>query len=273
MTIPKVPKVPMWGKSQLQLPVPLPNVSLNPEAFEELIRSQGVRLYHQRPIPCPNVRDLTAPDHDPSCNACYNGFLYYDQREFVGAFAGNDLNRNFGMNGSWDFDQATLIFPVRDSAGIEMDVQYFDQIVMPDFTVRYYQRVEHSQSGLDRLQFPAHHVDYVEDANGMKYAQDIDFIIDDGRIKWISGNRPGYNPMIDRGIIYSINYYTRPSFTVVGLPHQLRIAQTQGDIRGGPNTIARFPQLCVIRKDFIPYQAYDRTGAPDRPEPQNGSFR
>lgn len=228
-------------------------------------------MIHQRPVPCPSVKDIYASDHSPACSTCFNGFIYYAKSEFVGAFMGNNLNRRFGPEGTWDIDDATIVIPVKDSRGDILDIQYFDQILLPDFTVRYYQRVEHSQSGIDRPQFKAVKIDFVMDANGKIYRPGVDVVADsDGRIKWI-GERPGYDVKTNRGVVYSINYYTNPVFSIVGLPHQLRAAQTQDLENGGNNIPARFPQLAVVRKDFIPFDEADKTGAADRPEPASGT--
>lgn len=247
------------------------DVSLNPESFEQLISSQGIRMIHSRPVPCPFVRDLHNLDHDPACNECFNGFLYYNPVEFVGAFMGNSLDRKFNMNGTWDQDQVSIVTPVHDKNGGIVDVQYFDQIILPDAPlVRYYHRVEHSQSGIDRLHFPAVVVDFLKDNTGKIYRPDVDFVLNKGRIHWI-GERPGWDPVLERGVIYSVNYYTRPQLTVVSLPHHLRLGQTQSE-PGKPNKMARFPQLAICRKDFIPFDSADHTGAPDTPEPRDGSF-
>lgn len=271
MTMPRIPKIKMPGRSNLQMKTPLKNATLNPEAYQQLLESQGVRMFHSRPVPCPNVRSLQ-PDHVPGCNICFNGFVYYDQREFIGVSMGNSLDRKFGANGTWDLDQSTIIIPVEDLKGNVMDVQYFDQIVIPDFSVRYYQRVEHSQSGIDRLQFPAVHLDFVMDSRGKVYRIGTDVIIDQGRLKWI-GNRPGYDPTLRRGVIYSVNYYTAPVLSIINLPHQLRMFQTEGPKGPGtPNVPQRFPQLAVVRKEFIPFDQADKQGAPDRPEPPSGSI-
>jgi hypothetical protein len=261
----------MPGVSRFQMPTPLIETTLSPEIFEQFINAQGVRMIHSRPVPCPYVHDLTQPDHQPACNQCFNGFLYYHPTEFVGAYMASNLERRFGMNGTWDLDQAQIIIPVHDLKGEILDVQYFDQILLPDAPlVRYYQRVEHSQSGIDRLQFPAVVVDFLIDNQGKRYRPDIDFVVKDGRIHWI-GDQPGWDPTLDRGQIFSVNYYTRPVFTVLQLPHHLRLAQTRSEI-GQPNIQARFPQLAVVRKDFIPFDQADFTGEPDRPEPRVGSF-
>lgn len=270
MSMPKPPGTKMPGMSAFQMRPPLLETTLNPEMFQKQITTQGVRMIHSRPVPCPYVRDVYTPDHSPACNLCYNGFVYYDQREFVGLFQGNDFSKQFGMNGTFDIDNAQIIVPVQDSKGDIMDIQYFDQLLIPDFTVRYFQRIEHSQSGIDRAQFPVFEIDFVLDARGKRYQPGIDLVVENGRIKWISQNRPGYDAQLNRGVIYSINYYTRPVFTVIAIPHQLRMVQTRGE--DGTNVQSRFPQLAIVRKDFIPFDASDKNGPADRPDPRNGSF-
>ncbi len=269
--MPKIPKLPMPGRFIGQMPHGQMQVGMNPEAFNDLIQGKGIRMIHSKPIPCPNVRDIHASDHDPSCNSCNNGFLYYGQKEFIGAFMGNDNSRQFMINGQWDLDNATIVIPTKFQDGSEIDIQLFDQIIVPDFTVRFYQRVEHSQSGIDRLQFPATKVDVLIDATGKQYTPDVDFSVDDaGNIKWHTQNRPGYDLSINRGIVYSVNYYCRPVFTIIGLPHQLRTTQTVG--KDGKPVQERFPQTAVVRKEFVPYNSGDKIGPSDSPEPRDGSF-
>lgn len=244
-------------------------VVLNPDNFNNLIASKGVRMIHARPIPCPNVRDLYAGDHNPACNDCFNGFIYYAHKEFIGAIMGNDNQRQFNMNGSWDVSNAQIIIPSKYKDGTDFDVQVMDQIVIPDFTVRYYQRVEHSQTGIDRLHFPAVSLDKIVDSKMEEYFAGVDATINDkGQVQWLGDRRPGYDVELDRGIIYSINYYAKASFTILSLPHQLRITQTLRP--DGTVQQQRFPQLCVVRKNFIPNDPNDTIGPSDTAEPRNG---
>lgn len=268
MSMPKPPTTPMPEVILGQMQDNLDQVGMNPKPFEQLIRAKGIRMIHQKPLPCPNQLTLNGNDHDPNCNNCYNGFIYYDAKEFIGAFMGNSINRQFGMNGTWDLDQAQIVVPSKDKDGNEMDFQFFDQIIIPDFTVRYYQRVEASQTGVDRLHFPGAKIDKVIGADGTEYVPGIDCTVDDrGYVRWLGSNRPGYNLDIDSGHIYSINYYTKPSFTIISLPHQLRVTQTK--LPDGTSVQARFPQLVVVRKDFIPHQAGDQNGD-GAPPPRDG---
>lgn len=272
MSQPKIPKIPMPPHFKGMMPDNTPQFALNPRAFDELIGSKGIRMVHSKPIPCPNVSDLHSGDHPPGCSECQEGMIYYDEKEFIGAFQGNSNSRQHQVNGQFDYDEASVVVPAKYKDGSEFDIQLFDRIVVPDFTVRFYQRVEHSQTGVDRLKFPAVRVDKLRDASGNEYRQGIDFeLTQTGDIKWISQNRPGYNLGIKKGVVYSVNFYCRPVFTIVSLPHQLRATQTV-DPSTGRAVQERFPQQAVVRKDFVPYHGGDRVGPTDTPEPRDGQF-
>jgi hypothetical protein len=269
MSQPKIPNIKLPSKLLGQQPSGQPQAGMNPDSFNELIKSKGIRMVHSRPVPCPRRLSIHDGDHDPGCTDCHNGFIYYGERAFIGAFQGNSNQRQFVMNGSYDIDQATIVLPSTYDDGTELDVQFFDQILVPDYTVRYYQLVEHSQTGIDKLHFPAKSIDFIMDAYGVQYRVGVDVIINEkGYLEWV-GERPGYDPVTGNGIIYSVNYYTRPVFTVIGLPHQIRATQTLD--KDGNSIQQRFPQLAVVRKDFIPHDPYDKVGPSDRPEPKDGS--
>jgi hypothetical protein len=247
-------------------------VGMNSEAFENQIQNRGIEMVHSKPLPCPNVLDPNSGDHSPNCNLCDNGFVYYGHKKCKVVFMGNSNSRNFTMQGSMDVDQASLIIPTKYEDGSPLDVQFFDRFVCPikDFKIRYYQRVEYSQSMKDRLHFPAVSVDIIYDGT-TQYEEGRDFKVEDGYIRWISGGRnPGYDMDLDKGRVYSINYYTNPVFSVVSLPHQFRTA-VELDKDGVPH-YKRYPQLVSVRKDFLPYHSGDTTGQADAGEPRDGQL-
>lgn len=268
MSIPKIPKIPMPGHFIGQMSSNGLQVGMNPEAFQKLIEGKGVYMQISRPVPCPNIKDLHTGDHDPSCDRCHNGMMYFGDKTFIGTFMGNNIQRQFEIQGQFDSEQVTIAVPTQAADGSDLDVQLFDQITLMDGNpVRYYQRVEANQSGIDRLQFPAISIEVIIDSTGNQYVADVDFTVYDGNVKWISTNRPGYDLTIEKGIIYSISYYCRPLFTVISLPHQFRTTQALG-AEGKPYA-QRYPSLAVCRKDFVPYRTSTRT---DYPPPRNGSF-
>lgn len=275
--IPKLPNFPFPGKSVGQMPNKIPMVTFSPEAFEQLIREMGCRFIHARPIPSPHVKTVRGDDLDPSDNTMESNYIYYGHKEFIGAFQGNSNDRQYAMNGTYDSDTATMVIPTKYSDGTDMDVQIFDRIIAIDAPkVRYYQRIEHDMSGQDRLHFPAISVDLILGNDDYQYQESIDFKVNErGMIEWIAGGkRPGYDPMLDTGHIYSIVYYTQPYFTVLQLPHQFRMSQTRGPAGPGSNNVMqRFPQLAIIRKDYIAADPNDESGSRFADEPKRGTIR
>ena len=274
--IPKMPKIKMPGISMGQMPNKVPMATFSPDAFEQLIREMGIRFVHARPMPSPHVKSLRGDDMDPGDNTMESSYIYYGHKEFIGAFQGNSNQRQFAPNGSYDDDTATIVIPTKYTDGTDMDVQIFDRIIAIDAPkTRYYQRVEHDMSGHDRLHFPAISVDLILGNNDQQFAEGVDFKINErGMIEWISGGRrPGYDPMLDKGEIYSISYYMQPYFTVLQLPHFFRMAQTRSNGPGSNNTIHRFPQLCTVRKDYIAQDPNDSLGSRYADEPKRGTIR
>ena len=248
------------------------HVGMNGEVFEREIENKGIVMVHAKPMPCPNVIDIHSADHSPSCTLCDNGFIYYGHKECKVIFMGNSNNRSFTTQGSMDVDSATFIVPTKYSDGTPLDVQFYDRFVCPikDFKIRYYQRVEYSQTMRDRLHFPVVSVDMLFDGT-TEYKEGVDFKVEEGYIHWIPGGKtPGYDMNIDKGRVYSINYYTQPVFSVINLPHQLRTA-IEIDKDKKPY-YKRFPQLVGVRKDFLPYNSGDKIGQSDTPEPRDGQF-
>jgi hypothetical protein len=232
----------------------VPMVTLNPETFQNLLRAHGVKMVHSRPLLFPVARDLRGSDVNPQALDNQNGFWYYGHKEFTGVLMDDTRDKKLGPNGRWDFESAQIIIPTHYDDGTPMDISYEDRIQMTDSEVRYPQRVEANQGGVDQLHFEALRVDMLVDSNWRRYEQGVHFNVEGGAVVWVEGQpRPPYDASLMEGSVYSIAYYCRPAFTVVSLPHQLRRAQTQPTV-GGQTKDARFPQLAVVRKDFIPTQ-------------------
>jgi len=275
MSTPKIPKIPMPGISIGQMPNALPLASFNPNMFHKMIQEMGIRMIHSRPIPSPFVKDVRGVDADPGDNRQENGFIYYGHKEFIGTFMSISFDKNIVNNGQYDIDGASVILPTKYMDGTDCDFQIFDRIEAPGLPARYYQRVEHSQTGIDLLHFPATKIDYLRDSNDRLYTSGIDFSVVNGNIQWITGGkRPGFDPLLGTGDIYSVNYYLTPVFTLLSLPHQFRVTQTNEGVLGKDfNIVTRFPQLGFLRKDYIPADPNDTIGQNDSHEPMDGSVR
>ena len=92
-----------------------------------------------------------------------------------------------------------------------------------------------------------------------EFVKDVDFTILDGKIKWISNNRPGYNQQTGRGQIYSIGYYIRPTFFVHHVMKELRATQVV-DPMTGEKIAVRLPQHIMCLRELLYPDTKDETG-------------
>lgn len=217
----------------------------NPETLEQLIKGNPTTMKVARPMPCPRVRDVRGDDHLPGCEFCTaNGYVYYGETEFVGAFMGNSNQRSYQAQGRIDYDTAQIVVPTKDIHGKDLNVSFLDRIQVEVRPIRFWQRVQTSGSGVDRLQFPAVAVERIVGSDLTEYVPGTDFVIDPyGKIEW-RGRRPGYDPINETGEIYSIVYYIKPVYTVLNVPIQTRNSGEGEESR-------KFPQMITVRREFV----------------------
>jgi hypothetical protein len=109
----------------------------------------------------------------------------------------------------------------------------------------------HNPTGIDRLMFRMVKVDSLSDANGVDYTEGLDFIIEDGHIKWTQGgSRPGLDNASHTGMVMSIRYRYVPSFYIKYAAHELRSHATIN-----PNTYekkpVRGPMSAALQIDWV----------------------
>ena len=215
-------------------------ISFDAAAFDNFIRSQGVKLIHYRAIPDPtgmiNRGDTHAVD---ATRRSSDGFVYKKAGECYSLFSSNSQNFNIEVEGTISAASAYLTLPRTYSCnGEPILIHPWDRFYIKDIEVRVinFQYMETSRSGLDRLQYPATCVEHLVDADGIQYEPGVDFEINsDGNIVWTGQKRPGYDPQRGKGKIYAIRYRYVPFFVAVQLIHEIRVAQVSD-----PNDFNRY---------------------------------
>lgn len=243
------------------MPLNIPDVSVRGEAYDQLLANRGIRVIHRRALNCPNVLALDTNAHTPSCPNCDNsGFMYYGDREIVGAFNGNSMEKTFEQHGVWETGTAVMTFPSVYEDGTEADFQQMDRLQLTDFTVRLYELLEYqpNANNTQTLRYNIEKIDYMVATNiGSKLAQrvfelGVDFNIVDGDIVWVAGREPNYNTSAQRGQVISIAYYAYPIYVVVQSLRELRVTQ-QYDSSTGGKVAKRLPQEVLVKRDFLVY--------------------
>lgn len=114
-----------------------------------------------------------------------------------------------------------------------------------------WEKIQHNPTGIDRLMFQAVLVEHLIDANGVQYTQNIDFVLDNGYIKWLNGGkRPGLDPNTGIGMIYAIRYRYVPSFYIKYAAHELRSHATL-DPNTGETKMIRGPMTAMVQIDWV----------------------
>jgi len=244
--------------------IPSTQISLDIPAFDELIRSQGVRLIHYRAIRCPvgmvDIGDSRRPH--PDHEGCSNGFLYTKICTVTGLFSGNSKTKRQDDIGFYDGSTAQVSFPTTyDESDEQFYICPYDRFYLdePKLLVATWQLFLHHASGRDRLKFPVESVDILVDARGDRYLCGTDFVVKNGQLEWLGLRRPapaldvgpGLGASADRGAVCSVWYRYRPYYYCAQVLHDLRVTQTQNDF-DGTRSIQRLPQAAVLHREFLP---------------------
>ncbi len=240
--------------SSSQMPGFIPDPSIRGEAWDQLLQNRGIRFIHKIAIPCPNMNGLDTNSHEPDCQICDNsGILYYAEKEIIGAFGSNSLEKNFERQGVWEFGTALCSFPTEYADGSQADFNTFDQLVVQDFTVRVHQLKEYEPrtSHQQGLRYPIEKIDFIASVVNnvvVPYRAGVHYNLVDGKIQWIVGKEPRYNNSTERGEVYVVSYFCRPVYTVVQPLRELRVSQ---QMVNGVKVAKRLPQHVLCKRDFL----------------------
>jgi hypothetical protein len=251
------PGPPTTSPTSVQSPMPLyiPDPSIRGASFDQLLNQRGIRIIHQKAIPCPNVQSLNTNAHNPDCEFCDDsGILYYDKKEIWGVFSGNSIEKTFEAHGIWETGSAVLTLPTEYPDGLQADFNTFDRLELPDFEVRLWELKEYEPrvDNLQKLRYPVAKVEFassITDGVQRFYILGEDFnITDTGLIEWISGKEPWYDSNTDIGETIAWGYFAKPVYIVVQSLRELRITQ---EMVNGVKQAKRLPQQVLVKRDFM----------------------
>lgn len=229
-----------------------PTVAPNPAKFNALLAQYGIRLYHEKAVPCPNFMGVIgSQQHDPNCTLCENSMIHYDGREIFGYFQTNEMIRNYMAGGFWERGSAFLTVPsyYPNSADDQVYVSFYDRFTVLDYEDRFYEVLHKSDGSMDKLRFDALKVEFIR-TKKERYEQDRHFKIDsDGNIEWLTNLRPGKDLNTGLGEIMVISYFHRPVYRAIDMLHEGRFSQTA--FKSKSRIPLRFPQQLLVQKDFV----------------------
>jgi hypothetical protein len=232
----------------------IPDPSLRGISFDQLLQNRGIRFIHRLAAPCPNINNVEDNGHDPNCQVCDgNGMFYYREKEIWGVFSSNSLQKNFEMQGIWEIGSAMVTLPTEYPDGTTAEFNTYDQLVIPDFTVRLWELKEYEpRPDGQQMRYPITSVDYMasyDNSSTLKeYKEGEDFNLVNGKISWIPGKEPEYNNVDERGDVFTINYFANPVYNVIQHLRELRVSQ---ELVNGSKVPLKLPQQVLVKRDFL----------------------
>lgn len=234
----------------------IPDPSLRGQSFDQLLQNRGIRFLHQMAVPCPNMKSVNTNNHHPECPFCDDSqIIHLPGKEIWGVFTNNTLEKMFEVQGVWEIGTAIATFPTEYGDGTQADFNTFDRLVCPDFQVRLtdIKEYEVTSDGKQSLRYPIVKIEYMASVRSgvmYEYTDGVDYTIEDGDIKWISGKEPYYNDLEEVGEVLSITYVANPVYAVLNVMHELRVTQ-EYDFASGKKIARRLPQQVLVKRDFL----------------------
>lgn len=241
--------------------------SFDKDAFDHLIRSQGVKMVHYRAIPDPRGLSARGDNHGTGTNRqSIDGYLYKEAGEVTCFLSSNSNTPRAAESSILEHATAYITAPdfYDDKPDCPVLLSSWDRFYLKDIEIRSVtsQEIEASQTGTDILQFPATCVEHIIDAHGIEYAEGKDFeITPEGHIRWIGQNRPGFDPVVGRGRVYAIRFRYTPFFVVNRLLHEIRVSQVTNPSTG-KRSLERMPYQVQVVREYI-FRDMNRSNMPD----------
>lgn len=243
--------------TQQQFHFPDQAISFDPDAFDLLIRTQGVDMVHYRALPCPvgliDPDDQRHPrEHHTNCS---NGHLYILGGNIICSFLSNSKESRAIELGRTDSSTVTVTFPryyEKDNPSqpdVEIHPTFYDRLYLKDekITVVTKEKFACSATGVDKLRYPVVKVDLLVDARGKAYYQGTDFNVVGGEIVW--NKSPGIDAESNRGVVCSVRYEYRPFWYVARMIHEVRVAQVENMM--GERETMRFNQQMLLQREVV----------------------
>lgn len=222
------------------------------EDFDRLILSHGTRFIHYRgmknPVGAIDPYDGRRPEEDHS--GASNGMIYTRSEGFLVAVAqGNNRNNIAIEGGVLNASRASITCMTRYlccdgiSLGEPVYLAPMDRLFLEqaDIWVVGTCQIQTSETGIDRLKFPAKQVKDLVDSANVRFECGRDFTLTPrGDIKWKEG--------VTVGPVFSVRYLYQPYFYVDMLNHELRLIQKIDPVTGERRVIPAPKQALIVRE-------------------------
>jgi hypothetical protein len=243
--------------------IPYDTLIWDDNVFNNLIKDQGVTLAHWKAVICPlGLIDAneTIGSHSAHVN-CENGYIYKFAGYITAYFSSNSAIANLSEMGILDGSTVSVTFPKNyDNTSIQAYIQIFDRFFIVDLAtlVPNTQLIEASPTGYDKANYRIIQLEEVIDSNNISYSPD-NYEVLDGKIHWVGQQRPGFDPQVGKGVIYSVRYLYEPYFYVSRLMHEVRVLNKL-DYITNKKSVVRAPYAALLNREYYQFKKRNNVG-------------
>lgn len=264
-----------YDNMQIRLPEASP--SFDVEAFGRVIDAHGIVFEHHSAMRCPiGMTDLgdNRKPHEDHAN-CSNGFLYHKEGTIKVLFSGHSNDQRQTDLGLIDggSSNATINYSYEEDPTKPFLGAPFDRLIPVDceMNVVNWEQTNYHVSGYNKLKYPIEKVIRVIDADGVEYFCGVDFVVENGQMKWTTSKRPGIDIANNRGIPMTVRYLYKSFWILDTFSHELRVVRYSGGNKPQRETV-RMPQACRIRRESFVRDSSEPDSPSSQTGPATGSF-
>lgn len=250
MGYPKIPLTYPLSKASLPpiFPKTVTDISMRHNAWDQEIINNGVKVLLQKALPCPNFVGMDEKVHPANCPYCgKDQYIYLPPQEVVCLIHSISDSKEFNIQSVLQIGEIYFTFPTiyNDQP---IDISPYDRFTVYGVFCRMWGQFEFEDiTKIHLLTQPVYDVESLVSVHSgvLKFWQkEQDFIIENEGIKFLDST----SVLPEDGEIFSIMYYTYPSYTIKRLSHDIRIAQV---LEGDKKVTVRLPQSGIAVRDFL----------------------
>lgn len=232
------------------IPSDAPVAAFNTDLHESLLRTKGFKAVHYRAALHPQKEEVNSPSKIKNSEVAHRGFRYYSPRVVSIVPQRFSIEEKLMIQGGYKTGSTVInvsgyyLDEIPDESNV-VHVNIDDLLVFPSLTYKHRQLFEYNAHGLQKLKYKVQGVDVLFD-DERDYKDGVDFDVYNGKIRWLSGQRPKSKSVM------SCNYYITPIYVVKDFIHHLRVIPANDVGYGGLTREAIYaPQQFVVAPSHL----------------------
>jgi len=220
------------------------DISMRHDAWDQEIVNNGVKALFYKSLPCPNLIGIEERVHPANCPFCGNDQYIYPLApiELIVLLHTSSVINEYNPQSLLKPGEIYWTFPANYNNQV-IDVAPWDRFVVQGVFCRMWTQFEFEGDILYKATQPIHDTEILMSVHSgilKTWIKGTEYVVEDEGIRFLT--------LPTSGEIFSLMFYTYPSYTVTRLTHDIRLAQV---LDGDSKRTVRLPQSGIATRDFL----------------------